>query len=286
VRDGTALVTGVGGPAGRAVSNYLVEKGIRVVRADMRRLEDARDFRLLPPASDLQFTGALTHLLDQEDIGLLVPTVTEELPKVAQQREEIRRKGCAVFISPVEVVWIANDKWQTAIALLREGIAVPQSYCGSSKKELLETIPFPILSKPRIGRGGRGVLVHKHEGELPDVISADRVYQEFLPGEEYDANLFAKPQGNTVAVVLRKTALKEGIVGNALEVERVEEKEVAELASRAVRALALEGPIDIDIRRGSNGQPAILEINARVGANVRSAEDVLVAMINTWRSQS
>jgi len=76
-------------------------------------------------------------------------------------------------------------------------------------------------------------LVHKHEGELPDVISADRVYQEFLPGEEYDANLFAKPQGNTIAVVLRKTALKEGIVGNALEVERVEEKEVAELASRA-----------------------------------------------------
>src|SRR5207245_5474939 len=102
-----------------------------------------------------------------------------------------------------------------------------------NNKILHVTHHSPILTKPRIGRAGRVVLVHKHKGQLPDVISADRVYQEFLPGEKYDANLFAKPQGNTVAVVLRKTALKEGIVGNALEVERVEEKEVAEQIGRA-----------------------------------------------------
>lgn len=129
-------------------------------------------------------------------------------------------------------------------------------------------------------------MIHKNDAELAERLSTDRVYQEFLSRDEYDVNLFVQPHGNSsVSVVLKKTMLKEGVVGNALAVERVEEKEVAELARRAVRALSLEGPIDIDIRRGKDGQPAILEINARVGANVRSAEEVLTAMMESWRSQ-
>jgi len=44
------------------------------------------------------------------------------------------------------------------------------------------------------------------------------------------------------AVVLRKTGLKEGLVGNALGVERVERPDVAELGLRAARSLGLEAP--------------------------------------------
>jgi D-alanine-D-alanine ligase-like ATP-grasp enzyme len=87
-------------------------------------------------------------------------------------------------------------------------------------------------------------------------------------------------------VVLKKTALKQGLVGNALAVKRTFEPRVAELAEAAVRALGLEGPIDIDIRNSANGEPFILEINARVGANVCSAEEVLTAMIDSWRAQA
>ena len=85
---------------------------------------------------------------------------------------------------------------------------------------------------------------------------------------------------------MKKTALKDGIFGNALSVQRVHEPHIAQLARDAVSALNLEGPIDIDVRRGSDGQPRILEINARVGANVRAAEEVLAAILNRWRSQS
>jgi carbamoylphosphate synthase large subunit len=86
-------------------------------------------------------------------------------------------------------------------------------------------------------------------------------------------------------VVLEKTELKDGLVGNALTVERVDDREVAELAAAAVRALSLEGPIDVDVRRGGDGRPFILEINARVGANVRAAEEILIAMIASWRAR-
>jgi len=280
------MVTGVGGPAGRAVSQYFQQNGIAVLCADMRPLDGPTNFRVLPPASDEKFVGALDQLLDEAEIGLLVPTVTEELPKVAEHREPIRRRDCALFVSPAQSVRVANDKWETARVLMEHGVPVPLSYCGHSRAELLETISCPILSKPRFGRGGRGIVIHKDTDDLPKCLSMDRVYQEFLPAEEYDVNLFAEPGGRTAAsVVLKKTALRDGLVGNALSVERVDEPDVADLAEAAARVLSLEGPIDVDVRRGGDGRPFILEINARVGANVRAAEEVLIAMIASWRGQ-
>lgn len=283
----STLITGIGGPAGRAVSEYLDEHGVSFLGADMRPLGDPESFRLLPAAADDRFIGELEQVLDREKIKLLVPTVTEELPKVSGMRDAIRRKGCAVFVSPLSAILIANDKWLTAAFLRSYGISVPRSYCGTSRQELMGTIPFPILSKPRVGRGGRGIMIHQDDADLPSILSKQRIYQEFLPGAEYDVNLFAGARGNPrVSVVLEKTALKDGLFGNAVQVRRVDEPEIAKLAEEAVRALSLEGPIDMDIRRGGNGKPAILEINARVGANVRSAEEILLAMISRWRSRS
>ncbi|MHB8484048.1 MAG: ATP-grasp domain-containing protein [Nitrospiria bacterium] len=274
------LITGVGGPAGKAAYLFFIEKGFEVLGTDMRKLDGFPYFRAVPAATDPAYLISLFHVLDEEKIQWLLPTVTEELPQIAENREPIWLKGCRLFISHVRGARIINDKWETADVLRREGVSVPRSYCGTLKKELLTLLNFPILSKPRFGRGGRGVEIYQSEQDLPETLSLERVYQEFLPGEEYDVNLLAKPAGKTcVSVVLKKTAMKSGIVGNALSVERVFDKEIAQLAENAVRALSLEGPLDIDIRRGKNGQAGILEINGRIGANVRMAEEILETMI-------
>ena len=85
-------------------------------------------------------------------------------------------------------------------------------------------------------------------------------------------------------MVLRKTALRDGRVGNAAGVERTHAPDVATLAAATSRALRLEGPIDIDVRRSRDGRPLVLEVNARVGANVRSADEVLEALLTRWRT--
>lgn len=282
----TVVVTGVGGPAGRAVRGYLRERGVRVVGTDMRVLEGDGDVRIIPPVSDAGYWPALSALLDEVRARWLIPTVSEELPLIAERRDAIRKRNCTLLISPTDGVRIANDKWETARILDQRGIAVPRSYAGESKAGLLEVLAAPMLSKPRVGRGGRGVVIHATADDLPDRLPSDRVYQEFLPGDEYDVNLFAEAGGRpVVTIVLRKTALKAGNVGNAAGVERVREGDVARLAEDAVRALSLEGPLDVDVRRGADGRPAILEINARVGANVRSADEVLDAMMAHWEAR-
>ncbi len=281
------LVTGVGGPAGRAGAAYFTGRGCRVVGVDMRPAESpAHTFRLVPAAVDPAFGAALLEVADGERASLVVPTVTEELPLVARLRPALRERGIALCLSGPPGIDVANDKLRTAEELRRRGVAVPATLPGGTPPDALaRALGFPLLSKPRFGRGGRGVRLHRRRQELEKAGAGEVVWQEFLPGEEYDVNLFLERDGRVpCAVVLRKTGLKDGLVGNALGVERVERPEVAELGIRAARALGLEGPLDVDIRLSNDGAPAVLEVNARLGANVLSAREVLDALDDAWRN--
>jgi carbamoyl-phosphate synthase large subunit len=283
----TVLITGVGGPAGRAGAAFFAEKGYRVVGTDMREVSSpASVLRVVPAARDPGFVAALLAIATAEKASLVVPTVTEELPIVARMRVALRERGIALCVSNPPGIDIANDKLKTAQELGHAGIAVPVTFASSTPPaELSTALGFPLLSKPRFGRGGRGVLVHRNAQDLSRAGHEEVVWQEFLPGEEYDLNLFAERDGRVPAVVvLRKTGLKEGLVGNALGTERVERPELAELGMRAARALGLEGPLDMDVRLSADGRPAILEVNARLGANVPSAPEVLETLEHAWRN--
>jgi carbamoylphosphate synthase large subunit len=283
----TVLVTGVGGPAGRAGAAYFAERGYRVVGTDVREVASAATvFRVVPLALATGFTAALLDLAVAERASLVVPTVTEELPILARLRGRLRDRGIAVTVSDSPGIDIANDKLLTAQALAGAGVASPATCPGSMPAtDAAKLLALPMLSKPRFGRGGRGVLVHRTLADLERVGSGEVVWQSFLPGEEFDVNLFAERDGRVpVAVVLRKTGLKEGVVGNATGVERVDRPDIAALAVDAARALRLEGPLDVDIRLGLDGRPAVLEVNARLGANVLTAREVLDALDDAWRT--
>lgn len=279
------LVTGVGGPAGRAAATYFRARGAAVVGADMRAVDAAVDrFRLLPPAADPAFGPALLDLIAAERIRLLVPTVTEELPRVARLRAEVARRGCALLISEPGNAEVANDKLRTAQACARAGLAAPRTLPASAHREEILALGLPLVSKPRFGRGGRGVRVHRSAADLVPAGGGEVVWQEFVPGEEFDLNIFVAPDGAVeAAVVLRKTALKDGEVGNALAVERAYRPDVLDLGARVGGALRLVGPLDMDIRLRRDGTPALLEVNARLGANALSAPEVLESFFDAWR---
>lgn len=283
----TILITGVGGPAGRAAATYFAGRGYRVVGTDMREVSSpATHFRCVPAARDSSFLPALLDATTRENAALVISTVTEELPLVARMRSALRERGVSLSISEPPAVDVANDKLRTAEELDRAGVAVPVTFAGATPHdEVADALGFPLLSKPRFGRGGRGVVVHHRARDLALAGAEEVVWQQFLPGEEYDLNLFVERDGSVpAAVVLRKTGLKEGLVGNALGVERVDRPDVADLGVRAARSLGLEGPIDLDIRLGADGEPAVLEVNARLGANVLSASEVLDALDDAWRN--
>ncbi len=276
------VVTGVGGPAGRNVARLLKERGHTVIGADMRDVDlPGLDFLLVPPVSASDFLDKLHCITMERAAELVIPTVTEELPIIAAARD--RWKNIPVVIAPYQAVSTANDKYLTCRHLSSRGIGVPRYALPSEVKSRLDVskkVGWPCLSKPRIGRGGRGVTVHV-EQDWPVIAGMDDRYilQEFAPGTDYCPNLYLNRQGDAIVEVMEKTLLKEGIVGNALEVKRVDAPDVASLAVSAVRSLDFCGPVDVDIRRLADGCPVVLEINARFGANVANVPEIIDAML-------
>ena len=279
------LVTGIGGPAGGNVSRMLLERGHTVVGADMRSVElPGVIYRPLPPVRDAAFLPALFNLVAEMGVDLLIPTVQEELPLVAARRAEI---GVPVVIAPYPAVRLADDKLLTAQTLAASGVPVPRfARPGELRgpEDVRRRLGWPCLSKPRVGRGGRGITIYDTPADWPTIATLEEnfILQEFVPGADYAPNLYLPPRGGApVVVVLEKVALREGRTGNAVGVRRVQAPEVGAVALAAVRALGLNGPLDVDVRRRADGTPLVLEINARFGANIAHAPEVLEAVLRS-----
>ena len=277
------LVTGVGGPAGGNVSGLLLGRGHRLVGTDVRQISlPGIQFRLVPRANDPDFLASILTIAESLNINYIIPTVSEELPVFA--RGWMWAERFPVAVGSAQAVTIADDKYLTAQALSAAHVPVPRFVLPSqvrSAEDLARLIGWPCISKPRIGRGGREVAWHP-EQDWPLIAALDdnSILQEFAPGTDFAPNVFIPKTGDGgCVVVIEKTELKQGIVGNARSVRRVEDVEVGNVALAAARAAGLTGALDIDIRRKANGQPVVLEINARFGANIRHAPEILEAFL-------
>jgi carbamoyl-phosphate synthase large subunit len=279
------LVTGAGGPAGKGAIQVLKEKGFHVVAVDMAPVEHQADaFFLVPPAQDPDFTACLEALLVRQEISWLFPTVQEELVPLSRLAADYRRRRISVFISDPEAVSICHDKWLTAQALAAAGLPVPASAIGAATAPEVVALGYPRISKPRVGRGGRHVMVHDTPGQA--AAGEDLLWQTFMPGTEYDVLLMiapAVPARVLSSVVFEKTALREGRTGNACQLKRVKADDVRRLALAAARALNLVGPIDMDIRRDADGVARVLEINARIGAHTHQAPEIFDALVELYK---
>lgn len=276
------LITGIGGQAGQSAFNYFSNKGFPVIGTDIRDVDAEVDsFYKIPPANEPSFPNALMEIIKKEKPFLLVPTVTEELHIISRLKKVIEAFGCVVFISSPYAIDIANDKLKTAVIMAGNGMSVPVSFDEITPKDILvKTLSFPIISKPRTGMGSRGVTLYWNQEELFKETRTDIIYQEYIAGEEFDINMFIDKDGEISAnTVLKKTALRDGLIGNAIDVERVKRGDLEQFGIMAASTLKLTGPLNMDIRMKEDGTPVLLEINARIGRNVHSAPEVLDSLI-------
>lgn len=285
------LITGAGGPAGAALAEQLQALGHTVIGVDMAPIPGAfcAEQHRIAPAADPAFLGQLLRIARDSGAQLIIPTVSEELTVIADAAAEFP-EGIRVLIGAAAAVRAADDKYRTMLQLRDRGVAVPRFALPSAFGSLgaaTRALGDPLIVKPRISRGGRGVrLLAAADGDDWEPITDDQLVQEFAPGIEYAPVVYASPRGQEArAFLLEKTGLKQGLVGNATGVRRVpraEQPEVAALAERAVAALGLTGPVDLDIRLRADGSPVVLEVNARFGANSRSAPELLaLALLDT-----
>ena len=288
------LITGVGGPAGSSLARQLHERGHQVIGVDMTPVQDEHLglFLQVPAARDASYVPALRQIIKQQDVALLIPTVSEELPILAmdQNRVLLESTGATILLSSETSIRIADDKYLTMLVLNDDRVPTPDFVRGDlyGRPSVAGFLPHQYaIVKPRVSRGGRGVrlLASSQLTDGSQEMSASDLVQRFAPGREFAPMLFRNPDTGKVdvCVVVEKTELREGLIGNAVSVQRCEfdatTAHVAQVARAAVASLDLVGPVDLDIRLTDEGQPVVLEINARFGANSAAAPELVDSVL-------
>jgi carbamoylphosphate synthase large subunit len=274
------LVTGIGGPSGKATSRYLKDHHL-VVGADLNDSADTSSverFYAVPPGESPDFIFKVVDIIQGERIRLLIPTVDEELANLSENRSLLDQLGVTVFISPELTIATCRDKYLFACRLAQEGIPTPNTCLPSEFKESRLTPPY--LIKPRVGRGSRGIQILESPHEVEALGLEDSfIIQDFASGPDYVGMCFMEDGQISEPRLLKKTEREHGDYGSAVSTTQVHDEDVLELMKTVLSSMEFDGPIDVDFRRDAGGRPLVLEVNPRIGANICKVPEILTTMI-------
>ncbi len=259
------LVTGAGGAAVPSLIEGLRARRYRVVAVDADAnaaglyLADA-GYRI-PFASAVAFPDALAHICRLEGVAVLVPLVDEELLPVASLADQLH---IPVVAPRSSFTALCLDKYALMKRLKEVGIDVPESWLLRDRHD---GMPFPLILKPRVGRGSRGVRVIATPAELDAYISTNRpdvdamLLQRYVEGTEFTVSVVAWRDGVVRAVVPKEIIDKRGITRIAVTRRQPQIDGLCRAIQDELRA---DGPFNVQLRVDiRDGRPLPFEINPR-----------------------
>lgn len=278
----SVLILGLGGHVSQGILKALAASSLplRVVGACVSPL--ARGLYLTsrayvsPLAADPQFLDWLMDVCRSERIDAVLSGVEPNLVVMAEHAEKLRAQtGAVCIVSRPAVLAIGDDKLMTCQRLEANGLNYPR-YAACSDPEavmrLVSECGYPLIAKPRSGRGGIGVLKVSNRAGLEYALShADYVLEECLGSEdsEYTVGCFTDQDGCLRGTIAMRRELQHGTTCRA---ELGVFPEVSAEAARIARALRPMGPLNVQLRI-SDGRPVCFEWNVRFSGttSLRSA---------------
>jgi len=241
--------------------------GGRVLVTDVNAISPAvhvadAAFRV-PLATEEGYLEALEAICRDQQVGLLVPTIDDELEIIAEARPRLEAAGIRVAASPIRTAAICNDKLRTSEVLRACGISAAEAWLPA---QVPPSAPFPLFIKPRNGRGGVGAYAARSRREFEFFADyVDRpVVQEFLDGPEFTIDMLCH-EGVVLAVVPReRVVIRAGVMDRG---RTVRDGALIDLGIACAAALEFHGPVNIQCRT-VGGVPTVFEINPRFSGGI------------------
>jgi carbamoyl-phosphate synthase large subunit len=215
-------------------------------------------------ANDPGYIDAIEEICTHERIGLVVPTIDDELPLFGAWRDRLQANGTRVAASSQLTAEICNDKFLTCHYLASQGIPVADTFLPSA---LPSDLALPVFVKPRVGRGGVGAFAARTRRELEFFIDyvPTPVVQTFLDGPEFTIDVLGDFDGRPMSVVPReRVVIRAGTIDRG---RTVSDRSLLELGIRCAQTLRFVGAANVQCRV-VDGQPVVFEINPRFSGGI------------------
>lgn len=241
--------------------------------------------RQVPYSTEPEYVDTLLEVCKDERIGLVVPTIDDELPVLAARADDFAAIGACVAVSSVETTRISNDKLLTSAALGSHGIAAAPTWLPT---DLPDDLTFPLFVKPRSGRGSVGAFPARDRRELDFFVDyvPDSIVQSFLDGPEYTVDVLCDFDGRALSVVPReRVVVRAGVVDRG---RTSRDTALMDLGVACAASLDFVGAVNIQARM-VQGVPIVFEINPRfsggIPLTIAAGADFPQALVQLARGQ-
>ena len=254
----------------KLVSYFMEEPGWdRVICTDCSKEAPALYFSdayyIVPRFKEEGYFPAILTICEKESIDLIVPLQEEELLLISKNKEMFSDRGIFVAVSDYQSVLLCKDKFALNSFLEQNNVPAVPTYLANDY--FITCAPqIAVFVKPRRGAGSVGTMRVNSKAFLKallDESEEELVVQPLIDGEEYGIDVYVDAISHKVVSCFckKKIRMRAGETEKSISV-RI--PELTELVTKAVTALSLIGPIDIDVFRW-NGKFYVLEINPRFG---------------------
>ena len=122
----------------------------------------------------------LLKICEENDIGMIIPTIDTELLVLAELKTEFDKLGVKILVSDKQFISLCRDKRNTGDFFIQNGIRIP--------KEIDKYNPsFPLFAKPYDGSLSTNIHYIKCQEELTQEILNDPklLFMEYIDKSEY-----------------------------------------------------------------------------------------------------
>ena len=190
------LVTACGASGGMGVLKSLKEKpDLDLYLADSGPLNSGFAYApacphfVVPNGDHPDYAEAVLQISRDQNIEIVFPMADEEVFALAQKKKQFEETGIEVIVSELETVHAGADKARLMKLASELDIPHPETYEASEVSQGMK-VEFPLVLKPRLGRGGHGVHFVRDWEELERGLANLRtafqdtapVIQEMIPG--------------------------------------------------------------------------------------------------------
>lgn len=241
--------------------------GGRVIALDIdpwapaARLAD--EFHEVPRCDSPEFIDQVLDLCKRREVDLLIPLIDTELAVYAVSRGQFAREGILIPVGGPETIRRCNDKLAFQQLMAEVGVVTPPT--APSGSDVTVEWESGAVVKPRFGSSSVGMRICPAGTTLTSAAIADDdlVVQRRIEGTEHSVDVFVDQRGQVRSAFTRLQLHMRG--GEAQQGQAIVNRELAELATRAVEALPDPfGVMDVDMMvDGATGVPHVLEVNGR-----------------------
>ena len=263
--NSTILVPSASAPAGinTIKSLKMVNYPVRIVASDSNPfsagffMSDA--YEVLPEIDSKLYITRLLEIVTKHKINVLMPSSGYDIYQYSANKEKLLKLGALPVVSDIKTMKICRDKIQT-FDYLSKKFELPFTTLDYKKVK-----GFPLIAKPRYGKGSKGIVKINNENELKYVRfnSENLIFQEYLPGTEYTIDVLSDMECEPILAVPRiRVETRAGIstVGTI-----VKDENISETCKSIAKYLKIRGPCCIQMKESNDGILKIVEVNPRMG---------------------